>query len=107
LSVVLTCHFSDLPIPSSFIFFLWYAPPLCLRCFPTRRSSDLLPRHVRGVPVEPERLAVVDRLQRAHARPVVVGDLAGVHLVRERSEEHTSELQSRENLVCRRLPEKT
>src|SRR5690606_32981199 len=48
-----------------------------------RDRVHALPRHVRGVPVEPERLAVVDRLERAHARPVVVGDLAGVHLVRE------------------------
>src|SRR5690606_41428991 len=30
----------------------------------------------------------------------------GVHRVAERSEEHTSELQSRENLVCRLLLEK-
>src|SRR5690606_41825520 len=30
----------------------------------------------------------------------------GIHDVRHRSEEHTSELQSRENLVCRLLLEK-
>src|SRR5207302_6424777 len=30
-------------------------------------------------------------------------DAAEAHLARERSEEHTSELQSRENLVCRLL----
>src|SRR5436309_10797873 len=32
--------------------------------------------------------------------------VAGLHLVAVRSEEHTSELQSRENLVCRLLLEK-
>src|SRR5690606_41781682 len=31
---------------------------------------------------------------------------AAIHLAAERSEEHTSELQSRENLVCRLLLEK-
>src|SRR5690606_40183725 len=36
----------------------------------------------------------------------VVGDEAPGHLAEPRSEEHTSELQSRENLVCRLLLEK-
>src|SRR5690606_41723137 len=35
-----------------------------------------------------------------------VGKARGDFLVQERSEEHTSELQSRENLVCRLLLEK-
>src|SRR5690625_6887480 len=60
-----------------------------LPSFPTRRSSDLLVHH--------------------HAQPdVIVTGLAevfGEHL-RERSEEHTSELQSRGHLVCRLLLEK-
>src|SRR5690606_41472923 len=34
------------------------------------------------------------------------GDQEGMNDMFERSEEHTSELQSRENLVCRLLPEK-
>src|SRR5690606_40622208 len=34
------------------------------------------------------------------------GSGRGVHALRGRSEEHTSELQSRENLVCRLLLEK-
>src|SRR5207302_3633788 len=40
-------------------------------------------------------------------REKAVGEQASRHLVPvgERSEEHTSELQSRENLVCRLLPE--
>src|SRR3712207_7498255 len=70
--------------------------------------------------VEPEALPVPDGLQGRLRRPVVVGNLAGVHLVGEpdadlledvedrvpRSEEHTSELQSRQYLVCRLLLEK-
>src|SRR5690606_41322919 len=56
----------------------------------------------------------------AHVRPGGAGHLVGafdvhpvdqvpigiLHLVEARSEEHTSELQSRENLVCRLLLEK-
>src|SRR5437868_12046950 len=64
-----------------------------LHSFPTRRSSDLAA----------ERLAleILRRLDRA----------VGLHRHRERrlverSEEHTSELQSRFELVCRLLPEK-
>src|SRR5690606_39651374 len=89
--------------------------------FPTRRSSDL--------GGDGERL--VERLQlgveRARPLPVpghgglvdgahlrahhVRGDedaaaTAGLEAAQERSEEHTSELQSRENLVCRLLLEK-
>src|SRR2546430_10030227 len=41
----------------------------------------------------------------AHGRAVAVG-LIDVRLVLERSEEHTSELQSQSNLVCRLLLEK-
>src|SRR5690349_25118807 len=37
---------------------------------------------------------------------VARGELSGVELDRERSEEHTSELQSRRDLVCRLLLEK-
>src|SRR5690606_41137047 len=55
----------------------------------------------------------------AHATDLLAHDLQGVHesgerhdrravlvVVEHRSEEHTSELQSRENLVCRLLLEK-
>src|SRR5437763_8421272 len=75
----------------------FYAPshPRHLHSFPTRRSSDLgilLPYVMRfNLPV------VLDRL----------ADLAGaLGEVRERSEEHTSELQSPMYLVCRLLLEK-
>ena len=42
-----------------------------------------LPDHVRRVEVEPEARPVADRVQGRHGRPVVVRDLARVHLVRE------------------------
>src|SRR5947209_15743763 len=61
-----------------------------LHSFPTRRSSDLLF-------LAPERQAGVDQEGDPETEePGVV----------VRSEEHTSELQSRQYLVCRLLPEK-
>src|SRR5690606_40059499 len=67
--------------------------------FPTRRSSDLVSFH-----------------QATSGSTQLLQQLLGLallglipfreHLVEDRSEEHTSELQSRENLVCRLLLEK-
>src|SRR5690606_41751839 len=80
-----------------------------LPSFPTRRSSDLQVglELARGSAVEAR--VVRGDAQRAVTvtvtvtRPVAVtGPVAGV----ARSEEHTSELQSREKLVCRLLLEK-
>src|SRR5690606_42100358 len=91
--------------------------------FPTRRSSDLLGelavgRDVVG-PVEPDGvdLALLDELHEVERLPGLelqlvdllgleqhVAALAEVEALDDlRSEEHTSELQSRENLVCRLL----
>src|SRR5690606_41854884 len=81
--------------------------------FPTRRSSDLDANHpsleTARCPVVPTAAqcdgALADACSKLgsgdgpRGRPV---DAAFV----ERSEEHTSELQSRENLVCRLLREK-
>src|SRR5690606_42017435 len=83
-----------------------------LHSFPTRRSSDLLPEVAVGA------LADVDlggmRQQRRAPGDVLAGFVHHLALDRDRhradswrrSEEHTSELQSRENLVCRLLLEK-
>src|SRR5690606_41610006 len=91
----------------SFIAFHAYDDPPNLHSFPTRRSSDLDPvapverafEHVQ----EPLRLGDV-----AVARDRVLHRRAGEfhEEAQLRSEEHTSELQSRENLVCRLLLEK-
>src|SRR5690606_39354161 len=97
------------------------APPRALRSFPTRRSSDLagavlallavrvLARRGKAVPAG----EIVDAGPGRHAgrAGAVVVAAAVVQVpaqvgVMERSEEHTSELQSRENLVCRLLLEK-
>src|SRR5690606_42055826 len=100
----------------------WHAAERDLPSFPTRRSSDLGAFPVRMA----ERFVVaydadnVDRFERlAHHLKELETDrlerLAFLPRVRDvqreiaavfRSEEHTSELQSRENLVCRLLLEK-
>src|SRR5690606_41260997 len=95
-----------------------------LHSFPTRRSSDLvyilgcnegsLPKITAGSTFIP------DSIRRAHGLPVLENqDALSAYLfyrllhtpqritlvynqvIDDRSEEHTSELQSRENLVCR------
>src|SRR5207247_11143154 len=88
--------------------------------FPTRRSSDLLPVGVRGL--DQLLLRLVECAQAVQGVGEVGVRLApavaeGVHRAAEkllgarqvlqvRSEEHTSELQSRVDLVCRLLLEK-
>src|SRR5436309_4918292 len=78
-----------------FLFFKGYAAPRDLHSFPSRRSSDLLAgsleRQEFGQPVCVVRAECLPRTDNAD---------------RLRSEQHTSELQSRENLVCRLLLEK-
>src|SRR5687768_17639813 len=83
----------------SFCFLLVRRPPKST-LFPTRRSSDLGPlRPLRGRGRPGPRMH--------DARRGGLGQRTGQRLpARERSEEHTSELQSRLHLVCRLLLEK-
>src|SRR5207302_7353726 len=86
-----------------FLCFSFYCPraPRCLHSFPTRRSSDLLWRAPDPRSVRTARLSAdVSRAVRS------VGRELRPRAPEHRSEEHTSELQSRENLVCRLLLEK-
>src|SRR5699024_11902229 len=95
--------------------------PRSLPSFPTRRSSDLVAHRAEGGNVAlvagPGGVGLVDRGDDLTGLGDAVGRFAEaeqrieVHrLVREqpdrRSEEHTSELQSRFDLVCRLLLEK-
>src|SRR5690606_40433828 len=99
------------------------APPLDLLSFPTRRSSDLpAVRHAPALPLfafvggalAAMLLPCSPRPVAAKAPPTIRRGLglAAFCFCRRgfsrdaRSEEHTSELQSRENLVCRLLLEK-
>src|SRR5207253_10640805 len=103
---------TSLPFPS-FYMLLFDSPraPRDLHSFPTRRSSDLRhpPGHAhraRGVGLALPRAALprLRRLRRRGADDVPTADRG--RAVGTRSEEHTSELQSRGHLVCRLLLEK-
>src|SRR5947209_15273986 len=93
--------------------------PQILLSFPTRRSSDLGVYPYGGEPVHPNRTRPLDdlRLGRLAMVEMAVGvdhsscsmrgkSGASSRSDRHRSEEHTSELQSRQYLVCRLLLEK-
>src|SRR5438034_10811230 len=67
----------------------------CLYSFPTRRSSDL-----RSVPLR------VTRDDRMPLAGTLFAELVARGAPLRRSEEHTSELQSHSELVCRLLLEK-
>src|SRR5207249_11286961 len=101
------------PLPAQFFtfFFYCYVATRYLHSFPTRRSSDLLWRTASRNRSSSRRFQLVrsalsqQALKRKRpwgrgaAAPTDVSFLA-------RSEEHTSELQSRFDLVCRLLLEK-
>src|SRR5207253_7664767 len=100
------------PVPSHYL-----SPVRPLHSFPTRRSSDLLPggRQCRTVRRHDARVCGVrsggkDPCQCPARQPADGGPLPWCRRRREfrerRSEEHTSELQSRGHLVCRLLLEK-
>src|SRR5690606_40542340 len=106
-------------ITQSVIFcFKFYYHHRDLHSFPTRRSSDLfanfgLRRNSSAEPFRNETIAetVVKHLKRAFYITLMFGILISCSENKtiseiQRSEEHTSELQSRENLVCRLLLEK-
>src|SRR5947209_16821201 len=84
--------------------FYGFALPLDLHSFPTRRSSDLRPARASLAALEPV-------FEDARSGPGGCLDRRALCIAiiirrRLRSEEHTSELQSRQYLVCRLLLEK-
>src|SRR5690606_40524769 len=92
-------------------------PPPSSTLFPTRRSSDLVqlgwdPRHPPDGRVPRRRGCRRDRCGQHRGVAAPAGGIVGLPGPADdgaavpRSEEHTSELQSRENLVCRLLLEK-
>src|SRR5688572_32480479 len=82
--------------------------------FPTRRSSDLLilqetALSFLGLGLPPPTATWGNILAEGRDRLLVapwIANLAGGAIILLRSEEHTSELQSQSNLVCRLLLEK-
>src|SRR5690606_39605576 len=91
-----------------------YVDPRPLHSFPTRRSSDLLEQaferagELAGAPHRIRPCGAVGHAQFLdHQHEIIARDrVEDVADPPHRSEEHTSELQSRENLVCRLLLEK-
>src|SRR5690606_41768536 len=102
----------------AYVFVACYCDILLLHPFPTRRSSDLTLGPALGGcrmwPYDSEEEALVDALRLARGMTYknaamglnFGGGKAVILADPRRSEEHTSELQSRENLVCRLLLEK-
>src|SRR5690606_40570660 len=83
------------------------AVPRDLHSFPTRRSSDLSGDSAPAPAPAPPWRAPGQLRRGAHRCETAPGPSGpGYPPDRYRSEEHTSELQSRENLVCRLLLEK-
>src|SRR5690606_40688788 len=100
-----TLHY-DAPRASSIASFLSDGDHRALPSFPTRRSSDLgflvvvtLLDDLRVRACQDRHVELCDSLLEPEALEALDRGL-------KRSEEHTSELQSRENLVCRLLLEK-
>src|SRR5690606_41664665 len=102
-------------------FFNCYDDNRFLHSFPTRRSSDLPGTKVKSWTGDfsPDDRALLDEVSQLWsnisptAQQFALGSSADVQVeektftsAEDRSEEHTSELQSRENLVCRLLLEK-
>src|SRR5690606_40186645 len=93
----------------STVFFSASAAPRDLHSFPTRRSSDLTcgadswtsPAALLNIDCHNKQGTLRNDVQGSQRHPV-----RGCNSKETRSEEHTSELQSRENLVCRLLLEK-
>src|SRR5207302_9825004 len=92
------------------LFLPYYAAPRDLHSFPTRRSSDLSEYRGRGAGAILHRMDLwVHRNGYSGGPQNDRGGIIRNPRIRDRkfrSEEHTSELQSRENLVCRLLLEK-
>src|SRR5438034_7990876 len=76
-----------------------------LHSFPTRRSSDLLPPGQTGFPDRVTLGVQAQQLAELAEQLVVHGQTDGAG-GKKRSEEHTSELQSHSDLVCRLVLEK-
>src|SRR5207253_10214338 len=106
----------SLPLLPTFSF-TSLAPPRDLHSFPTRRSSDLEGEKVQAdwlfnfvkapVPIRPWLQVRMPTFGLADEEAnTVVGYFEALDRVQVRSEEHTSELQSRGHLVCRLLLEK-
>src|SRR5437762_14162124 len=93
------------PLSSYPFFFYCSLHHLDLHSFPTRRSSDLLFQLERSLGIKMERLRTEETAGLPEKQERLPVNLPRVESI-QRSEEHTSELQSPMYLVCRLLLEK-
>src|SRR5204862_6603314 len=102
------CLFGYISYARFFLFAFPLAHPHLL-FFPPRRSSDLCPRRETSLKLECSSTTWARHSRPCHP-PITSSDTGGWHgrecRAHVRSEEHTSELQSRRELVCRLLLEK-
>src|SRR5690606_41474311 len=89
------CPSTPSHLPASIFSLLHRRRPPRSTPFPTRRSSDLA-----SIQFDPILIGDIHRF------PFIKDKVQLDDIIDKRSEEHTSELQSRENLVCRLLLEK-
>src|SRR5947209_14655304 len=92
------CETSSVIPASLHLCFCLYGDHRDLHSFPTRRSSDLADGNLRRPGLSTGNQAEIALIRR--------GGKWALASTRSRSEEHTSELQSRQYLVCRLLLEK-
>src|SRR3712207_8545813 len=91
-------------------FFKLYGDHRDLHSFPPRRPSNLIAAGGTDAWIGVQARMSVDPIQpttRPIETPMAVSVTASTRNCQRRSEEHTSELQSRQYLVCRLLLEKT
>src|SRR5205085_12409654 len=98
-------YFTDFHLTFSFYFYR-YLPHRYLHSFPTRRSSDLACPRARISRQSVSLLILASSLSSAGRSVRFQSAGSWSWWPRFRSEEHTSELQSQSNLVCRLLLEK-
>src|SRR2546429_4307339 len=90
-----------------FFFFLMIRRPPRSTPFPTRRSSDLSAIPAGAESIDLSKFTGLPGLIDVHTHMTIYTDeTPGEPKLKQRSEEHTSELQSRLHLVCRLLLEK-
>src|SRR5699024_12421305 len=94
----------------SLLFFQCHASHRLLHSFPTRRSSDLLNGNALGQEIQNSPTCSVSSSSSESGNSQEMNPLNSPNTDKDdeksRSEEHTSELQSRFDLVCRLLLEK-
>src|SRR5690349_24976450 len=91
--------------PRLSFFFTGHGHHRDLHSFPTRRSSDL-PSHTKSLQSPSFCVAVATPWSTLSVPQDPAMQVRATHSLPVRSEEHTSELQSRRELVCRLLLEK-